>query len=120
MKLCLTVQVSATQLLNTTVCSGTVSTLTWYIVLMVVQFILSIIMCILVVANFMRNSLQMHQVTGTWQFNKYLSLLVRDGILYFLVYTPLSPSFSYRHGELITCDYQYLLLQYGQYIGQLG
>ncbi|KAF8552125.1 hypothetical protein OG21DRAFT_1486466 [Imleria badia] len=41
-------------------------------------------MCILAIAQFVRQSLQMHFVTKGWQLNRYINLLVRQGILYFL------------------------------------
>ncbi|KAF8123688.1 hypothetical protein EV363DRAFT_1228376 [Boletus edulis] len=76
---------SVTQLLDFMVCSFTLTTQTWNIAAVTIQCILGTFLCILVVAKFMRESLQMHQTTGKWQMNRYLRLLLRDGFLYFLI-----------------------------------
>ena len=76
-------------------------TQTWTIATTVAQLILGTTMCTLVTAKFVRDSLQMNQATGKWQLNRYMSLLVRDNLLYFFVYVPSSPSpFFVRHIEL--------------------
>ncbi|KAG8219165.1 hypothetical protein J3R82DRAFT_4934 [Butyriboletus roseoflavus] len=41
-------------------------------------------MCILAIAQFVRQLLQMYRVTKGWQLNRYMNLLVQQGILYFL------------------------------------
>jgi len=41
-------------------------------------------MCILAIAQFVRQSLQMRRATKVWQLNRYMNLLVKQGILYFL------------------------------------
>ncbi|KAF8553299.1 hypothetical protein OG21DRAFT_1485499 [Imleria badia] len=43
-------------------------------------------MCILAIFQFVRQSLQMYRVTKQWQLNRYMSLLVKQGILYFFAY----------------------------------
>ena len=40
-------------------------------------------MCILVIAQLMKQLLQMYSVNKQWQLNRYMKLLVREGILYF-------------------------------------
>ena len=77
------------QLLDITTCSAVLSTQTWNTALAIIQFILGTAMCILVIAKFVRDLLQMHQATRKWHLNRYLSLLIREGIVYFLVYVPL-------------------------------
>ena len=53
--------------------------------------ILGTLMCLLAVIQFTRESLQMYRATKQFEISCYLSLLTRDGILYFLVYVhPLS------------------------------
>ena len=54
-------------------------------------------MCMLALVQFVKQSLQMYRATKQWQINRYMGLLVRQGILYFVVYVPISshpsPSF---------------------------
>ena len=50
------------------------------------QAILGALMCLLAVIRFVRESLQMYRVTKRFEISRYLSLLTRDGILYFLAY----------------------------------
>ena len=97
-KLCLTV--SIVQLLDATVCIGVMNTPSWDIASTIIQFILSTAMCALVMTQFMRESLQMYKATRKLQFNKYMSLLVRDGLLYFFVYVPPFPSTFCRYDGL--------------------
>ena len=87
--------VSNVQLLYITICSVIPTTQTWNIAITIVKLILSTVMCILVMAQFVRDSIQMHRVAPKRQLNRYMSLLIRDGVLYFLVYAPLSLSFLY-------------------------
>jgi hypothetical protein len=54
-------------------------------------------MCILAIAQFVRQSLQMRRATKVWQLNRYMNLLVKQGILYFLGYVSL---FSLLPSEL--------------------
>ena len=73
------------QLLDISVCNSVLKTLTWNILLTIVQFILSTVMCILVMFKFVRDLLHMHQATGKWELNRYMTLLVSEGLLYFLL-----------------------------------
>ncbi|KAF8557368.1 hypothetical protein OG21DRAFT_308140 [Imleria badia] len=70
---------------GTTNCMFMLSTQTWYNASMIVKFILGTVMCSLVMAQFVRDSLQMYQATRKWQLNRYMTLLVREGLVYFLV-----------------------------------
>ncbi|KAF8452755.1 hypothetical protein L210DRAFT_2055698 [Boletus edulis BED1] len=77
--------VSMVQLLDVTVCTVNFSIQSWNNAATIIQFILGAILCILAAAQFVRNLLEMHRVTRKWQLNRYMNLLVRDGLLYFLV-----------------------------------
>lgn len=66
----------------------------WYDAFVFVQCTLGIVMCVLVTAKLVRQSLQMYRATQKVQMNKYMSLLIKDGFVYFLAYVTLSPSFS--------------------------
>ena len=48
------------------------------------------LMCLLVVIRFARESLQMYKVSNQFQASRYLSLLVRDGMFYYLAYVSIS------------------------------
>ena len=48
------------------------------------QVILGTLMCLLAVIRFIRESLQMYRIAKRFEISRYLSLLTRDGILYFL------------------------------------
>ena len=43
-------------------------------------------MCLLVAFQFIKQSLQIDNVTKEFQLNRYMNLLVREGMLYFLTY----------------------------------
>ncbi|KAF8452705.1 hypothetical protein L210DRAFT_2052888 [Boletus edulis BED1] len=49
-----------------------------------VRFPLAATMCLLVAAQFIRQSLQMYAETKQWQPGRYMNLFVREGLLYFL------------------------------------
>ncbi|KAH0831315.1 hypothetical protein J3R83DRAFT_13961 [Lanmaoa asiatica] len=50
------------------------------------RLILAALMFILAVARFCTESFQTYKATRQWQVNKYLNLLVKEGVLYFLSY----------------------------------
>lgn len=52
----------------------------------ILQLVPGAVTCILVVIQFVRQSLQMYRATKQWQLNQYMNLLFREGILYFLMY----------------------------------
>ena len=74
------------QISNLTLCSFVGTASTWDNAIATVQFILNASLFTLVVVKFARESFQMHRVTGKWQLNKYLHILLREGFLYFLAY----------------------------------
>ena len=51
---------------------------------------LDTLICLLVVIRFARESLQMYKVSKQFQVSRYLSLLVRDGMFYYLAYVSIS------------------------------
>ena len=53
-------------------------------VLDVVQIALGALMCLFVIIKFVKESLQMYKVTKRWELNRYMKLLVREGMFYFL------------------------------------
>ncbi|KAF8558538.1 hypothetical protein OG21DRAFT_1481244 [Imleria badia] len=77
--------VSIVQLLDITVCNVTFSTQTWTVACTIIQFILGTVMCILVTVQFVGASFRMYQATRKLELNKYMSLIVREGIFYFFV-----------------------------------
>ncbi|KAF8558539.1 hypothetical protein OG21DRAFT_1481245 [Imleria badia] len=77
--------VSISQLLDITVCNIVYSTQTWNNARTIIQFVLGTAMCILVTVKFVRDSLQTYRATRKWQLNIYMTPLIRDGLLYFLV-----------------------------------
>ena len=44
------------------------------------------VVCTLAIFQFVRQSLQMYHATKQWQLNRYMSLFVKQGLLYFLAY----------------------------------
>ena len=59
------------------------------------NFILGVILLILALIQTLKQSFHMYNTTKSWQPNQYMKLLVRDGIVYFLVYVSLL-LFPYR------------------------
>ena len=49
------------------------------------NFILGVALLILAVMQTLKQSFYMYKATKHWQPNQYMKLLVRDGIVYFLV-----------------------------------
>ena len=54
-----------------------------------VQITIAVIMCLLVAAQFIKESLQMYKATKRFQLNRYMNLLVGEGMIYFLAYVHL-------------------------------
>ncbi|KAF8843543.1 hypothetical protein BDN67DRAFT_964367 [Paxillus ammoniavirescens] len=50
------------------------------------RLILGVILCTLAVAQFVRQSLDMYKAIKQWQPNRYLELLTRESVLYFIAY----------------------------------
>ena len=58
----------------------------WDEVIGTVQITLGVIMCLLVVVQFIKESLQMYKVTRQFRLSRYMNILVSDGMIYFFVY----------------------------------
>ena len=59
------------------------------------RLILGATLLILAVAQTLKQSVNMYKAKQQWQPNRFMERLVRDGILYFLVYVLVSPSPSF-------------------------
>lgn len=55
-----------------------------------VQFAMGTLMCLLIVTQFARRSFQMYQTTKRIQLSRYINLLVREGMFYFIAYVHIS------------------------------
>ena len=62
----------------------------WTQVATIVQMTHGVAICVLALVQFVKQSLQMYRATKQWQLNRYMNFLVSQGILYFLVYVPIS------------------------------
>ena len=62
----------------------------WGEVIAILQITHGAAACFLAIVKFARESLEMHCATSPrrWQLNRYMNLLLKQGILYFLVYVP--------------------------------
>ena len=80
---CLSPTAFTVRIQNVSYCKVGTSPVIWTYVTTISQITLGATMCILVIVQFMRQSLQMYSVNKQWQLNRYIKLLVREGILYF-------------------------------------
>ena len=67
---------------------------TWAEIVDSVQIALGALMCLLVAVHFVKESLQMYRATKRFQLSHYTNHLVREGMLYFLMYVHPSMSSS--------------------------
>jgi hypothetical protein len=58
----------------------------WAVVNDSLQFAVAVVICLLVAAQFIRQSFQLYKSTHQWQLNGYVNLFARKGMLYFLAY----------------------------------
>ena len=58
----------------------------WFEITDVLQITFGISMYLLVAIRFIRESLRMYKATRQFQLNRYISLLVREGMIYFVAY----------------------------------
>lgn len=84
------------QMFGFSFCMVQSDTLIWSNVVDIIQITLGAVMCLLIAAQFIRESLQMYKATKQFQPNRYLNLLVREGMIYFLTYVRV-PSFLAFH-----------------------
>ncbi|KAF8122270.1 hypothetical protein EV363DRAFT_1182843 [Boletus edulis] len=83
------------QVLDFSFCSGSVSFSNTSLQLFGVYFVvprlaLSAILTILAVFQTLKQSFEMYKATRQWRPNRYMQKLVKEGILYFIVYVPIS------------------------------
>ncbi|KAF8135161.1 hypothetical protein EV363DRAFT_1322657 [Boletus edulis] len=71
------------QILDFSVCSVDPTSFIWVKVNSILQITHGAVLCTLAVFQFVRQSFEMYNVTKEWQLNRYMGLLVREGILYF-------------------------------------
>ena len=92
-----------TQVLDYSVCKLRSGTPLWVVdVIDIVQITLGALMCLLVLVRFVRHSYQMYRATKRFELSRYMNLLARDGLVYFLayvhpVYSPTSPTLIYNY-----------------------
>ena len=67
------------------------------------QLALGVLMCLLVVIQFIRQSLQMYNATKQVHLSRYINLLVREGMFYFLVYVH-ELSLHFLHATKLTTN----------------
>ena len=91
------------------VCNAVFGSAVWSVACTIIQLILGIVMCTLLAALFVRDSLREYRATRKLRLNRYVALLVREGLLYFLVYVLPSLALSSRQSELTQND-QHLFL----------
>ncbi|KAF8553297.1 hypothetical protein OG21DRAFT_1261156 [Imleria badia] len=72
------------QILDLSVCVVEPTSPIWTEVVTILQMVHGATMCILVIFQFVRQSLQIYRATKHWQLNRYTNLLVKQGIFYFL------------------------------------
>jgi len=79
------VSAATIQILDFSYCVVGFTPVIWTQVAAILQITHGTVMCMLAFVQFVRQSLQMYRVTKQWQLDRYMNLLVRQGILYFLV-----------------------------------
>ncbi|KAF8552060.1 hypothetical protein OG21DRAFT_203068 [Imleria badia] len=75
--------VSTFQILDLTFCGAIPNSPIWAEVADIFQITHGAAMCILTVVQFAKQSLQMYRISKQWHLNRYMNLLVRQGIFYF-------------------------------------
>ncbi|KAF8549537.1 hypothetical protein OG21DRAFT_1488441 [Imleria badia] len=76
--------VATIQILNFSYCVGQPTSLIWTKVANILQMTHGAVVCTLAIFQFVRQLLRMYHATKQWQLNRYMSLLVKQGLLYFL------------------------------------
>ena len=59
-----------------------------------VQLALGTLMCLLIVIEFAKQSLQTYEVTKKFQVSCYITLLSREGVVYFVLYVHFFVAFT--------------------------
>jgi len=80
--------VSVAQVLGSSFCSYNYTRFasTWTNVVIILQMIYGGVLCMLASAQCARRSLQIYHATKQWQLNRYMGLLVRQGVVYFFAF----------------------------------
>lgn len=78
--------VATLQILGFSACQVQPTSVVWLEVSTILQVTHSATTCVLAMVQFVRQLLQMYRVTKQWQPNRYMNLLVNQGIMYFSVY----------------------------------
>ena len=88
--------IAASQVLNLSFCVQENVPPVWPLLLDSVQITLGALMCLLVVLKFIKEAHQMYKATKHFRLNRYMNLVVREGMIYFLAYAQISsfPPFS--------------------------
>ena len=88
--------VSIVQVANFSVCKSSINKLTALIhfYASIPRFVLGVILLILAVIPALKESVDIYKVTKRWQSNQYMQRVMRDGIIYFLMYVFPFPSLS--------------------------
>jgi len=81
-------RVSVARVLRSSFCAYeyTQFTPTWTRVVIILQMIYGGVLCMLASAQFARQSLEIYRSTKQWHLNRYMNLLVRQGVVYFFAF----------------------------------
>ena len=85
--------VDITQIPGYSSCTMQPIPLIWMEVAGILQITHGAAVCVLGIVQLVIQSLQMYRMTRQWQPNRYMVLLVREGILYFFAYVLFPPAF---------------------------
>jgi len=88
-------------ILDFSICGGEPVSHTWTKVATVLQITEGAAMFSLVIFQFAQQSLQMYSVTRQWQINRYMNILVKQGIQYFFAYVRPILSFPVLPSNLV-------------------
>ena len=108
------------QIANSSICAVDASALIWTDVNAIFQAVHAAVVCIFAIVRFVQQSLQTYRLTKQWQLNRYLRLLVRQGILYFLSYVFPLRSTTTMYILLPTFLHSILLFSIFDVLGLLG
>ncbi|KAG9313379.1 hypothetical protein JVU11DRAFT_5697 [Chiua virens] len=76
------------QLLEYSSCYEKNTAIIWVEVTLILQVIFAAVLCMLAIIQFVKQSISMYNLTKQWQLNRYINLLVKEGIVYFIMYVP--------------------------------
>ncbi|KAF8122281.1 hypothetical protein EV363DRAFT_1182873 [Boletus edulis] len=100
--------VTAIQILDFPVCGASVNNLSYTLYYVALRLVLSALLAILAVFQTLKQSFEMYKATKQWQPNRYMQKLAKDGILYLIVYVPISScAFCLSPFALVPGSYQH-------------